>query len=600
MSARQQQSKNSAQQQQEQRAADHWFAKGQYELQKTLGSNQIALLMRVIPILEELFVEDVVDGDASPPLLTRTNNNTDCHDDNYRHQEQRDDTSMAAASSNLGPDAATSASNAKYRLQHAFTQFMRAIAKAFPPLVLVIDDLQWSDAPSLDLLEALLLTEHCHQSATKNNNHNINNHDNHNLLVIGLYRSNEVNDTHLLAKMLRDLRPRAGNEFGLTEIVIGNLNVNVVHKFVQTLLSMQDNDNNDGHDDDDYTATMELALLCHARTDGNPFFLRYFLSMLYDEQVLQFNLSTLKWNWNLQEIESKTQASDNVIDLLPRKMSLLVGAQMRLLQLAACLGASFDERVLSVIWQKDNDENTKPRDGFEILLEFLKEAGYLRRQGQSQRLQLTHDKIAEAALCAIPPDKRNQFMFQVGHRLFDSLENDDLDAYLYVAVDLLNKDVLSRAKSEWPQLVELNRRAASKALTMSAFDAVAHYVREGIRLIADNGWASAYELTLDMHSMGAEAEAYLGNTKVMECYYHQVIMQERCSLLDKLRVYITYCDSIANRGRPEEASEIFMSVLKQFGHRFPRTKIGTLIQILRNIVRVKGMLKKGARTNDFR
>jgi hypothetical protein len=89
---------------------------------------------------------------------------------------------------------------AQRRFQLVFRQFIGVFARPEHPLALFLDDLQWLDAATLDLLEDLL---------TGN--------DLRHLLLIGVYRDNEVNATHPLMRKLDAMR-QAGA--GLHDIVL--------------------------------------------------------------------------------------------------------------------------------------------------------------------------------------------------------------------------------------------------------------------------------------------------------------------------------------------------------------------------------------------
>lgn len=83
--------------------------------------------------------------------------------------------------------------DAKYRLVYAFCRFLRVVKKHFR-LVFVLDDLQWADVASLDLLEAILNDSDSSKGTSGG------------LLLVGIYRSNEVDETHLLSLTLRNFR----------------------------------------------------------------------------------------------------------------------------------------------------------------------------------------------------------------------------------------------------------------------------------------------------------------------------------------------------------------------------------------------------------
>src|SRR5207244_1668959 len=65
------------------------------------------------------------------------------------------------------------------RFSHVFQNFIQALAASDHPLVIFLDDLQWADLPSLKMIETLPTSPNCRY-----------------LLIIGAYRSNEVNPAH--------------------------------------------------------------------------------------------------------------------------------------------------------------------------------------------------------------------------------------------------------------------------------------------------------------------------------------------------------------------------------------------------------------------
>ena len=77
------------------------------------------------------------------------------------------------------------AQDAQRRFQLMFRRFIGVFARPEHPLALFLDDLQWLDAATLDLLEDLLIHP-----------------DVQHLMLIGAYRNNEVNSTHALMRKL--------------------------------------------------------------------------------------------------------------------------------------------------------------------------------------------------------------------------------------------------------------------------------------------------------------------------------------------------------------------------------------------------------------
>ena len=79
--------------------------------------------------------------------------------------------------------------DAQRRFQLVFRRFIGVFARPEHPLALFIDDLQWLDSATLDLLEELLTRP-----------------DVQHLMLIGAYRDNEVNCAHPLMRKLQAIR----------------------------------------------------------------------------------------------------------------------------------------------------------------------------------------------------------------------------------------------------------------------------------------------------------------------------------------------------------------------------------------------------------
>ena len=79
--------------------------------------------------------------------------------------------------------------DAQARFQLVFRRFIGVFARREHPLALFLDDLQWLDSATLDLLEDLLSRP-----------------DIRHLMLIGAYRDNEVNSSHPLMRKLEEMR----------------------------------------------------------------------------------------------------------------------------------------------------------------------------------------------------------------------------------------------------------------------------------------------------------------------------------------------------------------------------------------------------------
>jgi hypothetical protein len=153
------------------------------------------------------------------------------------------------------------AQDAQRRFQLVFRRFIGVFARPEHPLALFLDDLQWFDAATLDLLEDLLTQP-----------------DVRHLMLIGAYRDNEVDSTHPLTRKLETIRKTGA---AVQEIVLAPL----VRKDLKQLIA------------DSLRCKPEraapLARLLHEKTNGNPFFAIQFISSLAEEGLLTFDHAIL-------------------------------------------------------------------------------------------------------------------------------------------------------------------------------------------------------------------------------------------------------------------------------------------------------------------
>src|SRR5262249_14654311 len=163
--------------------------------------------------------------------------------------------------------------------QLVFRRFLGAFARSEHPLALFLDDLQWLDAATLDLLEDLLTEP-----------------DVRHLLLIGAYRDNEVNPTHPLMRKLEALRQA---QVRVQEISPPPLERGDLGQLVADAL----------HCTPEHAAP--LTQLVHDKTGGNPFFVIQFLATLAEEGLLSFEQDDARWCWNLNRIHAKGY-TDNV------------------------------------------------------------------------------------------------------------------------------------------------------------------------------------------------------------------------------------------------------------------------------------------------
>src|SRR6202035_2403231 len=213
--------------------------------------------------------------------------------------------------------------DAQNRFQLVFRRFLGAFARKVHPLALFLDDLQWMDTASLELLEYL-----------------VTNSETQHLLLVGAYRDNEVGAAHPLMRALEAIR-KAGAR--VEEIVLAPLGIDDVGRLVADALHCEAD------------SSHPLAKLVHEKTGGNPFFAIQFLTALAEEGLLAFDPDAAAWIWDLARIRAKGY-TDNVVDLMVGKLKRLSNTTQDALKQLACLGNVVELATLTLVLGKSEEE----------------------------------------------------------------------------------------------------------------------------------------------------------------------------------------------------------------------------------------------------
>jgi predicted ATPase/class 3 adenylate cyclase len=436
----------------------------------------------------------------------------------------------------------------QHRFNYVFSRFVEAISSKEHPISLFIDDLQWADAASLNLLKVLM--------TDSNNSY---------LLCIGAYRDNEVGESHPLMIALAEMR-ESGAE--INTIKVENLLAEDVNALLSESLASP------------LPEIAPLGQLVYAKTQGNAFFVTQFLKSLYQDGQLYFDKDETRWRWDLKEIE-QLDITDNVVELMAKKIQKLPQQTQQLLKLAACVGNRFDLDTLAVI---DEKEVQVVRDG---LQDGLSE-GLLVPLGEQYRF--AHDRIQQAVYSLIPEADRSSVHLSIGKLLLETLGPEQQEERLFDIVNQWNQGIESiQAKKQKEMLAELNLRAARKAKQASAFKPAFAYLQTGIELLPSKAWQSHYALSRDLYTEAAET-AYLNGDFELMGQHIDMVLENAEDLLEKVVPYEIRILAYKAENRLLDAIYTGLDVLGQLGEKFPKnaTMAHVMVDLLKTKARLSG------------
>lgn len=462
------------------------------------------------------------------------------------------------------------------RFQFALVQFWKTVVEwTSGNIVMIVDDMQWADPESLQMLKRLV-------------------QDVPGLLIVGCYRSNEVDSTHIFAQWVRDLE----SDYHHKDVVVTKMQVKPMSQEALALMLKDVLSHNEYKSDED--RMQELVAVTYEKTGGNPFFTLEFLKTLQDTEALAYNEGTESWIWDMDDIRNNAAATSNVVEMMVHSLFQLPVYLTRVLPLAACLGTTFRNQTMQVVAQVFSDHTNllkTPTDNSDLrspsswncnkwLASCVKE-GILKAVPGGQQHKWTHDKFREASLSLIVPEKVQDLRFRVGKILLSKLTDEELSQSVFVVADLLNAQPEKKVRNseELLQIAEINLRAGKSAMALASFKQAVDYLQAAFARMPPNTWHKNYGFALELHSCTAEAYYCIGDSEKMESHCKVIIEREDIPLTDKFRAYNVLIDSIGNRNMLDRAIKLCLLLLEELGCELPKKNF--LFHTLAGVGRIK-------------
>jgi predicted ATPase/class 3 adenylate cyclase/tRNA A-37 threonylcarbamoyl transferase component Bud32 len=450
-----------------------------------------------------------------------------------------------------------SPAEAQNRFLMLLLNFVKVFAKPDHPLVIFMDDLQWSDVPTLNLIYRLVTTQELGH-----------------LLIIGAYRDNAVDATHPLTLTLGEIQ---SNRF------VENLHLEPLSPEAVNQITMDSLLCDEQH-------SKQLSQVIFEKTGGNPFFTIELLKNLNEREIIYFNPGEGKWNWDIESVKS-IENSENVIDFLVAGQYRLPKSTQQVLQLAACIGATFDLKTLSIIRESTMEEtaealNNALRSNMIIpLSDSYKFVGLSTNDKidhssgtngeNSNELNPTyrfqHDRVQQAAYSMIAPDKTQALHLSIGRLILNHTNEEKLDDVLMDVVGHLNEGrALIRDEAERKEFARLNLKAGIKAKLSSAYDSALNYLKIGYEMLDKDAWQNDYDLTWKLSEEIQHCSYLTGDWNEAD-NWTEIMLEHAASPIEKGLVLSARTRQYATIGKMRESIQAAREGLSFLGFEFVQT-----------------------------
>jgi predicted ATPase len=359
---------------------------------------------------------------------------------------------------------------ARHRCAMAFCSFVTAASGPDHPLCLFLDDLQWVDGASVDLLRAVL----CDETQLSRGG----------LLVVATYRDNEVDPSHPFARAVADAEAVG---LPILRVSLSGLARNDVRAFLADTL-----DDRAGTQREQMTA---LADALHAKTAGNPFFLRMLLLHLHGTGVLSCTAGL--WEWQ-EDAVARLAVADNVAELMSARLHRLAAPVRHTLSVGATLGRSFSLALLAEAVGTNSSALVAPPQG--PLAIALREGFVEFLGGGDDPVAFVHDRVQQAALSLLTPEEQADLRLTVGRRLLRHRDPESLGEQLFVVASLfLDARIQPSDIMERLQVSQLHLCAGRRARAGAAFALACEFLDAGIALLPADAWQQHPALALALY-----------------------------------------------------------------------------------------------------
>ena len=448
-----------------------------------------------------------------------------------------------------------------------FINFIEGITNNEKPLVLFLDDVQWADSSSLQLVEKLILSNNLRK-----------------LFIVCAYRQNEIQKYHSFTASIGEIEK--SREVG--RIYLNSLTVRDVENLIaDTLCTGRER-------------VGELSEIIYGRTKGNPFFVNEVVKDLHKNRLIFFNERNGRWNWEIDKIRD-LNINDNVVEFLMMKMKNLPHGVQEILKLSAAIGSRFDFKMLLLIGGKDRrdiagalikavDEDViLPADrNYHILYNLLEE-----NEGEARDINIDfifqHDRIQQAFYQMIDKEMGKRLHLKIGRLLLANLPAEEIEEKIVDIAAHINKGIeFVHARDEINKAVEVNLKAAKKAKAVFGYGPAFLLLETAKNLLAENAWKEDGQQTWEIYELYSECGYLTHNTEAADkaC---AVLLENTGSGFEAARIYEMQANHYTYLGMMKESIEAGKKGLKNLGINIP-DKVG-MASVLLELTKVKLHLK---------
>jgi predicted ATPase len=459
--------------------------------------------------------------------------------------------------STFDEDRSTSMRNNFSKFKAICRSFLHAVSSQAHPLVIFLDDLQWCDEASVQVIRSL-----------------ISELESKHVLMILTFRNDE-NGGYNLSQIVNSEKT-----WNTTFISLELFDVPAVSNILHRVAGR------------DYSSCFEFAQTLVQKTNGNIYYLINFIKRMEDENVVKYSPQHRSWDWDVDLILVTTNVSENVADLVSNRLKKLSVQHLEVLKISAVLGYEFDFNILYDVISLEGilKDHISTVELSIIISECVKD-GFLEKYGEN-KYKHSHDRTQACLYSLIGSEEAvTALHVRIGTVLY-SLR----DSYPDFPLILLAADHWNRGSShthdmnQIANLRQLNYLAGKEAIFKQSFHQSVRYFEMYLSLSPDISltWSNDYNEAFDFFCSYTKALYDCGTFE--KCIVaSKAIIDNASSVEDKVPGFLAFSSSLSALGRNVEATNACHVALKLLGECIPRYP--TTLNVLSEILKVRNALR---------
>ncbi|MEP7108551.1 MAG: AAA family ATPase [Ferruginibacter sp.] len=436
------------------------------------------------------------------------------------------------------------------RVRFAFTLFFKSILKITKPLLLFIDDWQWADDASIELLRSIAGDVQLGK-----------------LFMAISYRHNETDPTHPFTRLLNDIGSNQKKTLADNNLIVDFIELKpLTPEDTNEILSETFSINN--------IVTKELGDLIYVKTQGNPFFINQLLDYLYSKKYIWLNANDNSWKWNIAGIR-ELAVNENIATVIINKINDISPQNLEILTYASCLGNNFSLAALNFItqipeqvlhnqlWEAIKENIIQPVDS-----DYKFVPGFYEKNKANIKFRFTHDRIQQALYSLTNPKLREELHFKAAE--FIMANHDEIENIFITANHLVSSGSLLQASIYRREAAKILLEAGQLAFTSGAYESSYIFLDLFEKIAAKENEINISDYCLLIQS------AYLNKYEDKVKEFTEKAFTRATGKIERSKIYEAVLKGSIAMNQLNEAIVIARKGFHELGFKIPKQKAGKL------------------------